>query len=543
MEDEIDFNKNKTSMKNRIVICLILFMAPLSHADIRLNNLFSDHMVIQRDSDVPIWGWGDPGEKVIINASWGAKAKTTTNSDGTWKTILKTPEAGGPFTLTISGKNTIIISDILSGEVWLCSGQSNMDFTFHKLTRRDAREPQYQPLVEYLKNEIETADDTNIRHIAIPETSSLFEKKKNFEGNWTSAIAPEIKDVTAVGYFFAKELRESLNVPIGIIDCDWGGTRIQPWLSEEAYNSDKEMKIYFDEERRKAKDILEKFNKDNYVDSTYIKKFAEWEANGGTTPRPYPGVFPTLDKQIPSTLHNGMISTVVPFKIKGVLWFQGESNTHYMEDQYEKYFSKMIESWRDEWEQEDFPFYWVQLAGYERKDERSDFGAAIVNDQLRRTMKLPNTGMAVTHDIGEAKDVHAHNKMDIGKRLSLWALANDYGVKLPAVSGPIYKKHRVEGGKIIVEFDYVGTGLMVGNKVLLNETVGVEGGLSWFQVAGVDGEWKLAQAKIVSSNKVEVWHQEIDSPVMVRYAWSSNPEGANLYNKEGLPAAVFTSKY
>ena len=272
----------------------MLFMTQLSHADIRLNSLFSDHMVIQRESQIPIWGWADPGEKVSIKASWGAKAKVTTGADGNWKTTLKTPSAGGPFTITFSGKNTITISDVLSGEVWLCSGQSNMDFTFHKLTRRDAREPQYQPLVEYLKNEMETADDTNIRHIAIPERPSLLEKKKNFEGNWTSAVAPEIKDITAVGYFFAKELRSSLNVPIGIIDCDWGGTRIQPWLSEEAYNSDKELKTYFNKERQRAKDILAKYNEGNYVDSAYLKKFAEWKTNGRVTSRPRPQAIPNF---------------------------------------------------------------------------------------------------------------------------------------------------------------------------------------------------------------------------------------------------------
>ncbi|MEP5785543.1 MAG: sialate O-acetylesterase [Ekhidna sp.] len=529
--------------KKNTFIFLLFLMFQLGYADIRPHNLFSDHMVVQRESEIPVWGWGDPGEKVSIKASWGAKAKVKANADGTWKTTLKTPEAGGPFTITFSGKNSITISDVLSGEVWLCSGQSNMDFTFHKLTRRNSIEPQYQPLVEYLKNEIATADDELIRHIAVPEEPSLFEKKKNFEGNWTSAVAPDIKDVTAVGYFFAKELRSSLNVPIGIINCDWGGTRIQTWLSEEAYHSDEELKTYFDKERRRAKDIMAKYNKDNYVDSIYVKKFAEWKANGGTTPRPYPREFPTLDKQIPSALHNGMISTVVPFKIKGALWFQGESNTRYMDDQHEKYFTKMIESWRSEWGQGDFPFYWVQLAGYERKDDRSNYGAALVNDQMRRTMKLPNTGMAVSHDIGEAKDVHAHNKMDVAKRLSLWALSRDYDKDIPVVSGPLYKSHTVEGNKLVVQFNHTGTGLMIGAKVLLNETIEVGGALCWFEIAGDNGKWKLAKAKIVSSDKVEVWHDELERPVMVRYAWSSNPDGANLYNKEGLPAAVFSSKY
>ena len=525
----------------KLIILLLLVLPQITLANVSLNSLFSDHMVIQRETEIPVWGWADANEVVSVEASWGAKAQVTTNANGTWRVNLKTPKAGGPFTIAVSGKNTIVINDVLSGEVWLCTGQSNMDFSMEKFLK-NSRDPKHQPLVEYIRKEVATVNDDWLRHIEVPQTTSLDEKKTNFEGNWVSANSEGIKKITATGYFFAKELRKYLNVPIGLVECSWGGTRIQPWLSKEAYLENENMKTYFESGREKIKETFGDVKAENFIDTTYSKKLLAWKKNGMKTPKPYPKKHPENDEQLPSTLYNSMLSAVIPYSIKGVLWYQGESNSHYLEDEYEVYFKALIRSWRAEWSNDKLPFYWMQLASYAVTDHRSDMGWAMVNDHLRRCLELPNTGMAVLYDIGEPKDVHPHNKMDAGKRLAFWALKNDYGINIPVVSGPLYNKMSIINNKIEVEFNEVGSGLMVGFKELLKDVVVVNESLKWFEIEDENGEWKKAEAKIISKNKIKVWNASISNPKNVRYAWSSNPEGANLYNKEGLPASVFSTK-
>ncbi|MFC1763992.1 sialate O-acetylesterase [Planctomycetota bacterium] len=527
---------------NGLIFGLLITVLPqLAYADIRLHGLFLDHMVVQRDTEIPVWGWADPGENVSVKAGWGAQAQVLTGADGSWSTRLKTPPAGGPFQVTFSGKNTIILNDVLSGDVWLCTGQSNMDFAMSKFVD-DAREPRFQPLVEYIRHEVATVNDPWIRHIEVPRAHSLSEKKTNFEGTWVSANSEQVGVMTATGYFFAKTLRKHLEVPIGLLECSYGGTRIQPWLSEETYMADEQMKAYFEANRKEARAIIAEVNAADYKDTSYQEKYQQWVANEKRDPRPWPRQHPTVDKQMPATLYNGMISAIVPYAIKGALWYQGESNSHYKEELYGAYLTRLITSWRAQWDQGDFPFYWVQLAAYKQTDKRSDLGWALVNDQMRHALTLPNTGMAVLHDIGEPADVHPHNKIDAGKRLALWALQQDYGVNVPAVSGPLYKSSKVVNGKMLIKFDHVGSGLMVGHKVYLNNPMPVDMPLTWFEICGADHQWKKAIAKIVSKDAIEVSHPDIAAPTAVRYAWSSNPEGANLYNKEGLPAAVFSTE-
>ncbi len=528
--------------KHFVLLLVILILPQFVFAEVKLNALFTDRMVVQQNTKIPIWGRADPQEEINIETSWGASVKTRTNADSTWRAKLKTPQAGGPFKITVMGKSKIVLKDVLAGEVWLCSGQSNMDFAMGQFLN-DAREDRYQPLVEFMRNEVATAHDSFIRHIEIPKTPSVFKKRSDFEADWRIVKPGETEKITATGYFFARELRRIFNVPVGIIECSWGGTRIQPWLSEEAYRSDEELRTYFEKERGKVKKQFVAFGEpENYVDTSFQRRFQTWKKTEKKTHRPYPKEHPAVDKQIPATLHKGMISAIVPFKIKGVLWYQGESNSHFKEDEYEKYFKLLIKTWRKEWGQGIFPFYWAQLAGYEVPDERSDLGWAKVNDHLRRSLSLPNTGMVVLHDIGEAKDVHPHNKMDVGIRFAKWALKNDYGISILVVSGPLYKRSKCFEDKIVIKFKEVGSGLMVGRKDVLIPTREVDEPLSWFQICGKDGIWKKANAKIVGRNKVEVSNPETKKPVAVRYAWSSNPQGANLYNREGLPAAVFTTE-
>ena len=525
----------------KLVILLLLVIPQTTLANVSLNSLFSDHMVIQRETEIPIWGWADANEKISVEASWGAKAEVVTNANGTWRVNLKTPKAGGPFTITVSGKNTIVINDVLSGEVWLCTGQSNMDFSMEKFLK-DSRDPKHQPLVEYIRKEVATTNDDWLRHIEVPQTTSLNEKKKNFEGNWVSANAAGIKKITATGYFFAKELRRELNIPIGLVECSWGGTRIQPWISEQAYLENENLKDFFEANRKEVNETIKKMDAEDYVDTVYETKLATWEKNGEKGRKPRAFVHPKKSNQTATTLYNGMLSAVIPYKIKGAIWYQGESNAVYRQNEYEESFTTMIKSWRADWNQGNFSFYWVQLAACKRGNDIADKGWATVNNELRKTLKLPNTGMAVLYDIGEPKDIHPHNKMDAGKRLALWALKNDYNKKIAAVSGPLYESFKIQNNKIKIAFTNTGSGLMVGHKNLLEATVLINEPLKWFEIEGEDGAWKKAEAKIISKNKIEVWNSSIKNPINVRYAWSGNPEGANLYNKEGLPAAVFSTE-
>lgn len=530
-------------MKNQyhLVFVLLLFLPKMVWADVSLHSLFSDHMVIQRDAEVPIWGWADPNEIITVETSWGASAQVITSLEGTWRADIKTPEAGGPHTITVFSKNKIVINDVLSGDVWICTGQSNMDLGM-SFFAKNSREPQYQPLVEYIQDEIATANDDWIRHIEVPHNTSLYEKQQNFKDHWRSANPEQIGKISATGYFFAKELRNHVKVPIGLLECSWGGTRIQPWLSEDAYMSDPNMKAYFEASRKESMETIKIMDAEGYVDTVYEAQLAKWNAKGKKGKKPKPTEDPRNDRQLPASDYNAMLSAIIPYAIKGGIWYQGESNAVFMADEYEAYFTAMINSWRAEWNQGDFPFYWVQLAACQRANDEADKGWATVNDALRRTLKLLNTGMAVLYDIGEAKDIHPHNKRDAGKRLALWALEKDYNIEVSAFSGPLYKSMKRDGNKIEVLFSETGSGLMVGHKTLLEPTVPVNESLKWFEIKDENGVWKSAEAKISSNNTIEVWSKEVSNPKQVRYAWSGNPEGANLYNKEGLPAAVFLTE-
>ncbi len=525
-------------------VCLVvgLFISCSVFSDVRLGALFSDGMVIQRETLALMWGWAEPDEKVQVSTTWGAKAATKAGKDGAWQVLLKTPGAGGPFKITVTGNNTVTINDVLSGEVWLCTGQSNMAFPIRSIAG-NAKDPKNQPVSDYVRHEMETATDPLLRHIEVPKKASPFEKKHDFEGQWISVSPDTNFKITATGYFFARELRRELNVPVGLVECAMGGTRIQPWISKEAYLADPAMAEYYKldmAERKKRSDAWDPVK----AKEKHQAALAKWKANGKKGRQPRMQSDPAQDKQRPGTLHNGMVSAVVPYAIKGAIWYQGESNVDYMTEHYEDCFSAMIRSWRKEWGRGDFPFYWAQLANHRdpNADPLEEDGWASICDQQRRTLKLPNTGMAVLTDIGEAKDVHPRNKPDVGKRLALWALAKDYGVKVPAYSGPLYKGTKFDGRKVFIQFSHVGSGLMVGNKNLMDDAVEVDEPLKRFQICGKDRVWKWADARIESKDTLVVSHPDIETPVVVRYAWSSNPEGANLYNKEGLPASMFTTE-
>ena len=479
----------------------------VSWADVVPAALFTDHMVIQRETQAPVWGSADAGEKVTVIGSWGESATTTADASGKWMVKLKTPEAGGPHTLTLKGNNTIEINDVLSGEVWFCSGQSNMDFEMRRLAKASEKRtaPEHIPAANYIKNEMETACDNNLRQFTVEKIKSAQIPLTTLKGSWVDSSPENNPGFSGTAYFFGRELRKELNVPIGLIKCAVGGTRIELWMPAEAYEADQEMTAYFQK-----------------------------------------------NSKLVSALFNGMVHPVMPYAIRGTIWYQGEANTKYNTLHYGRHFSALISAWRNLWGQGEFPFYFVQLTNYQGREQASydpsemepvEYdGWPSVCDQQRRTLRMKNTGMVVSSDIGEAHDVHAHNKVDVGKRLALWALKHDYQKPVPVCSGPLYKSHKIVGKQVIIHFDHAGSGLMTGSKTGMEATQETQAPLTYFQICGADRQWKWAQAEITGKDSVTVSHPEVPNPTVVRYAWSTNAKAANLYNKEGLPASIFTTE-
>jgi sialate O-acetylesterase len=540
-------------MNKLLLAVFALFCSLQLSAEVKLHQLFSDGAVFQRGQAVPIWGWADPGQE--INASFAGQNKTAkTDANGKWMLKLDALTASEELReLTIkSGAESIIVKDILVGEVWLCSGQSNMDWRLTQLTK-PARDPFYNPISEYVKKEIETANDPLFRQIEVKKEVSPNEELKNIQGDWKSVSPENSINFTATGYFFARELRKTLNVPVGLIKCAWGGTLVEPWVPMPKYQTNDELKAFFAEDNVAKLKKAKAWWTPEKSKELHKKQILEWEAKKAKAKedgkkfnqrKPRPVSDPAKSNRIPSTLYNGMIAPLVPYAVKGAIWYQGESNSGYQNANYQKHFSALIEGWRTAWGQKRLDFYWCQLAQF-----RDPATSPVDNDgwvnvcyQQFKTLALPYTGMAVLNDIGEAKDIHPHNKVDAGKRLSLWALHTSYGKTDHVFSGPLYKSSKTEGSKVIITFDNAGSGLMTGKKVLLEPVVEVKEELKHFQIKGADNVWKWATAKIISKNQVEVSHPEVSAPVEVRYAWAANAKGANLYNKEGLPASLFKTK-
>jgi sialate O-acetylesterase len=550
----------KQFFKSPVFFIGIVFVASICSnlcfaQEIKMPSIFANQMVLQRDMEVPVWGSSNPNVSIVVEFL-GQRKATIADENGNWKVHLDPINASSkPQVLTISAelngkKNELKITDVLVGEVWFAGGQSNMYRPFRMLTY-PARESKYEPIGEFLRNERDNAHDPLLRQFRVGRAHNVFQEQTEGRGNWSKAVGKDVNEICATAYFFAKELRRELNVPIAVISCNLGGTKIEPWMPMDAFDKNGTLKVFYKEEittfNKRLKDWDDKEEKNKYE-----KELKEWEikvkeaeANSESEPKkPRKTEHPNRDKQIASTLYNGMIHPIIPYAIKGALWYQGESNTGNNPEQYAMQLEAMVESWRKAWGN-DFYFYYCQLANYRDANKEpleSDQGWAIIRDQMRLGMRIPKSGMAVLSDIGEAEDIHPKNKFDAGKRLSFWALNQAYG-KDVYVSGPIYKSSKFKRKKVILSFDYAGSGLMVGSKNLMDTTVEVNEPLKRFQICGKNREWKWAKAKIVGKHKVEVWHPEILNPIEVRYAWSSNPEGANLYNKEGLPASAFkTSK-
>jgi sialate O-acetylesterase len=630
----------------KILTVLSLVFCMYVNANVELPLLFNDGMVLQRNQLIPVWGWADANERIEVHFK-GQVAKTKADKNGKWSVRLKRETAGGPYELTVKGKNTITIKDILVGEVWLCSGQSNMEFTVNGAMNAE--------------QEINDSNYPMIRQFLVEKEMSSAPKEKLKSAKWEASNPATVGNFTAVGFFCAKKLYQQSKIPIGIINVSWGGTCVETWTSREGFENSDEFKdmisIYskidmdsLAEKRKRA--IIDKiesiqgskmnihadpqFRDPNYGDSnwpemqapklwehqqfpnldgvvwmrksivvskedankeailelakvddddvTYINgvgvgttsgydkkriykipagvlkegsnsiavRITDYTGGGGiwgdkedlkltigSTVIPLYGVwkFQVVDVNIgispnsyPSLLFNAMINPLIPYAFQGVLWYQGEANATRAE-QYKMAFPAMIADWRAKWDQGDFPFYFVQLSSFDEFGGNSNKGSrwAELREAQSFTLEtVANTGMAVTTDIGNAKDIHPTNKQDVGKRLAAIALNKVYHKNM-VFSGPTYKSMDIDGNKMIVTFNDIGSGLITSNKY---------GYLEGFEIAGEDKVFHYAKA-FISDNRVIVYNDDVQNPVALHYGWADDASDCNLYNAEGFPASPF----
>ena len=458
------------------------------NADVELASIFGDAMVLQRDMPVPVWGWADPGEEVSVSFA-GQTRKAVADQEGRWQVKLESLKANSAGqSLTVSGKNKVALQGVLVGEVWICSGQSNMEWSLNRSLNA--------------KQEVAQADHPLIRLFNVPGHITSPVAQEKCPGQWQQCSPASAKGFSAVGYFFGRRLQQELKVPVGLVGSNWGGTRIEPWTSPAGFRSVPELKSIADE---------------------VAKRDASSKVNGRS----------------PSAIYNAMVHPLAPFAMRGAIWYQGESNGNEGESYYHKTHA-LVNGWRKLFNP-DLAFYWVQLANFRKPNDNpaGGDGWAKLREAQRKALDIKHTGMAVITDIGEANDIHPRNKQDVGWRLAQWALNQTYGQTSLVASGPLYRKHTVNGGTIRVEFDNVGGGLIVGSKQGLEPTKQDSNGkLARFAIAGADKQWHWADAKI-DGDVIVVSSPKVTQPVAVRYAYTMNPTGANLYNKEGIPASPF----
>ena len=486
------------------------FMAPA--AELELGSPFSDYMVLQREKPVAIWGWADAGETVTV-AFAGQSKSATAGADGKWSLYLDALAASTePQTLVVTGKaeHKVEVKEVLVGEVWLGSGQSNMAMTVAGCYHFSAEKA--------------AANLPEIRHYR--ESSSTAEQPQaKGKGTWQPCTPETVGGFSAVLYFFGREIHREVGVPIGLINTSVGGTPIESWVAAEVQASDPETKASYDTRL----DAFLKFDPEQ-ASTLHQKQLAKWKAasekaKADGTPFVVPAPKnPRITHKLkggPAGLFNGKVVNLVPYTLRGLLWYQGEGNAG-NPGLYQKQLTQLITSWRALWNEE-LPFAWVQLPNYTAPGE----AWPRVRESMLKTLALPKTGMAITIDLGDAQDIHPKNKQDVGKRLSYWALGTVYGKSVPAISGPLPAGSSVQGDAIAVSFQHTQGGLksMTG------------GPLTGFQIAAADQRWKAAEAKIVGETVI-VSSPEVKQPVAVRYAWKDWPD-YSLANGAGLPASPF----
>ncbi len=490
-----------------IILSFLFLLLNNAKADVVLPKIFSDNMVLQRGMKIPIWGWANPGERITASLE-NHSAETVSDADGKWKLFLGPLEAGGPFDFKIEAMNTVLLKNVLVGEVWVCSGQSNMALEVSSC--------------DNAQMEIATANYPQIRlfqvksaksSVALSDVSPIVGQEPNWLNKWQVCSPQAVSNFTGVGYFFAREIWKKYQVPVGIISASWGGTTAEAWVPKDALENDQDLVPILQEWPKYNND--EEWLRLEY--ESFVKDVEEAHKEG----KPEPLYF-----NQPSVLYNGIIAPVVPFGIRGVAWYQGESNT-YRALQYRKLFPALITKWRQNWGQGNFPFLFVQLANY--KFEPQVFPE--LREAQARTLSVPETAMVVTIDIGDSATIHPRNKQEVGKRLSLAARSLAYGEDL-VYSGPLYQSMVIIKGRCRLNFSYIGEGLVA---------KGI-GPLVGFEIAGTDRHFVKAQA-LIDGGHVVVWSNDVPDPLAVRYAWANSPVKCNLYNKSfgqiGLPASPF----
>ena len=501
----------------RVFVFLFIQLNQL-FSDVRLPAVIGDNMVLQQHRPLQIWGWADPGESVIVQIE-NNRAKAKADKQGKWKLTLVEMKAGGPYIMTVKGKNSITLQNILIGEVWICSGQSNMAWRMRS--------------VENNIKEILSANYAHIRLFHVPRRASGH-PKENVDAEWKECDPTTVINFSAVSYFFGRMLHKKLNVPVGLIHTSWGGTRIEPWTAPVGFKLVPELKEIVEEiETSEAKYREDLGNSLNEIELWLTDAKNAYAQKKEIPSIPTLAKFPLEDRQKPTALYNGQVHPLVPFAIRGAIWYQGEANRNDGPIYFEK-MKALITSWRKVWGLGDFPFYYVQLApfSYAFRDpgEANALRLPIIREAQRKALSIPNTGMVVTTDIGNLYDIHPMNKQEVGRRLALWALAKTYGKKNIVYSGPLYKSMRIWEGKIRIQLDHAESGLASRDGKPLD----------WFEIAGPDKKFVRAQA-IIKGNEVVVWNSEVDNPVAVRFGWHEEAV-PNLINKKGLPASPFDTE-
>jgi sialate O-acetylesterase len=487
-------------------LSIVILASGSLYAEVKLPALISDHMLIQQGVPVRIWGTAAPGEGVKVQFH-AQNLSVSAGANGKWEVFLAPTNAGGPFDLTVAGTNSITVHDVLAGEVWIGSGQSNMEFPMAR--------------VKDFESEIPAAKFPEIRLFTVKRVVAA-EPLDDVQGSWAACTPETVKNFSAVEYFFGRELHEKRHVPVGLIHSSWGGTPAQAWTEKSFLEDDLNLHYYLTNWDKTLTDYPAK--KEDYDKNVIPKWEAQVEAatkSGAKPPnKPGPPVGPG-HPNTPTGLYNGMIAPLVPYAIRGVVWYQGESNANAAEARlYRHLFPAMIESWRKQWGQGSFPFYFVQLANYQ-----TNGWWPVLRESQTETLELSNTGEALAIDVGNRTDIHPTDKQTVGHRLALLALAHTYGERIVS-SGPTFRQMTVEGAEATLWFESVGKGL---------EARG--GTPAGFAIAGEDQKFVAATAKIVN-NRVVLSSPEVKEPKAARYAWADYP-AANLYNREGLPALPF----
>ena len=514
-------------MRSLIALLYItMCFAAKASAEVKPSALFSDHMVLQSGMQVPIWGTAAPAEKLTIKFN-GQTRSGIADAAGKWILHLTKLKAGGPFEMTIAGNEAgerpIIVKDILVGEVWLGSGQSNMDFTVATTTRH------YFAGVKNQTEEVAAANYPQIRMFTGAWKNS-YEPQTEVSGTWLIVTPGTVKEMSAIGYLFARDMQKELKVPFGIIIEAFGASTAEAWTSREALEADAKLKPLID--TFDAKVAAYKTDPPDITAALKVWQEAadKAKADGKTVPRRPSNRNPVQDQHNPTVMYNGMIAPVIPYAIKGVLWYQGEA-INGGDIGYKLYpllQSTLIKDWRQRWGEGNFPFYICQLAPLKSWPNRPDtwYNNPDVREAQATVLSLPNTGMAVTIDIGDPVNIHPKDKQAVADRLMRIALAKTYGRPME-YSGPVYDSMKAEGSSIRLHFTHVTGGL-----------VAKGGDLKTFIIAGKDGKFVPAVARI-DQGTVIVSSPDIGEPIAVRYAWDNYPEGANFYNGDGLPAAPF----